>query len=437
MLEEDPHMAEEKAAQKGGVGGWVKACLTTIFGLVSGACLMYFTGLLNGVIKPGKPLANFQSEPNGLQVVFHNRSSGGSDGWWDFGDGSALEPFVSSQQMVTHAYSHPGVYPVKLSLRNLFGDEHERSVNLTLGDAAVNAPPAIEVFEVVPIRPDNYAPATFKIVSKVKNADLAVWIPSHEQPVEVLTDLSTSQERYVTLKQPGHHLLKLAAYGGKQVIEKSQIVHVDAQPAGTLMLMAVLNITHQAVHITPDSRPHMFRVEFPPGWKEPVFKFTHERPARHGFQITDARLVQSALPSHVRSAKVEVTPDRLKVRLTGELVRMANAPTCWATAVTITQQQRSAMMPVPLGSIAAPLSVPGTTVLPMPSLQAGWVSTQRSLTLKVQDAQEKACWQCSQMPRTDELTVNGRRYRLTATEAGEKLRIDVSEVRPGGPPLGN
>jgi len=425
-------MAEEKAAGK---GGWVKAGVTTIFGLISGAGLMYFTGLLNGVIKPGKPVANFSSEVNGLQVVFQNRSSGASDGWWDFGDGTALEPFVSSQQSVTHTYSRPGIYSIKLSLRNLFSDENDRSVNLTLGDAAVSDPPAIEAFEVVPIRPDNYAPATFKVVSKVKNADLAVWVPSHEQPVEVISDVSSAQERYVTLKQPGHHLLKLAAYGGKKVVEKSQIVRVDPQPAGTLM--AVLNVSHQAVHITTDPHPYPFRVEFPQGSKDMSFKFTVERSARRGFQIADARLAQPQLPAHVRGVKVEVLPDKHKVRLTGELVRLANAPLGWNSTMTVSQEERSPMTPMPLSSVACPLSIPGTTVLPMPGLHAGWVSTQRNIALCVRDAKEQTLWQCAQLPRTDELTVNGRRYRLTATEAGDKLRIQVDEVRPVGTPLGN
>src|SRR5947209_3315073 len=113
-------MADEKPAHKSWFVHWFKTGLTTVFGLVSGACLMYFSGVINYVIKPGKPVANFQSEYQGLTVAFHNRATGASEGWWDFGDGSALQPFVPGAETVTHTYARPGAYTVKLSLRNLF-----------------------------------------------------------------------------------------------------------------------------------------------------------------------------------------------------------------------------------------------------------------------------------------------------------------------------
>src|SRR5262245_22466169 len=106
-------------AQGGKLFGWIKAGVTGLFGLVSGAVLVYFTPLVDRVIKPGKPVANFKVEADGLKVAFHNRSTGGGDGWWDFGDGSALEPFLSNEDAVTHTYAKPGVYTAKLSLRNL------------------------------------------------------------------------------------------------------------------------------------------------------------------------------------------------------------------------------------------------------------------------------------------------------------------------------
>src|SRR5438045_1217889 len=84
--------SEEQAGGKS--GGWFKAILTSIFGLFSGACLMYLSPLVDKVIKPSKPVANFAYQAQGLKVTFQNRSTGGQEGWWDFGDGSALEPFM-------------------------------------------------------------------------------------------------------------------------------------------------------------------------------------------------------------------------------------------------------------------------------------------------------------------------------------------------------
>ncbi len=131
-------MSEEKPKS-----GKLKGIIGAFAGLLSGGVMMYLSPLVDRVIKPQKPLANFAVEANGLQVTLHNRSAGG-DGWWDFGDGSALEPASSAGGAVTHAYAKPGTYTVKLSLRNFVGDEAERAVQVDLaGQAAAAAPPAI------------------------------------------------------------------------------------------------------------------------------------------------------------------------------------------------------------------------------------------------------------------------------------------------------
>src|SRR5262249_14822377 len=105
-------MAEEKAPSK--VSGWIKALFTSVFGLVSGAALMDLTPLVNNVIKPGKPVPNFAQQASGLTVTFNNRSTGGTHGWWDFGDGSALEPYEPDKDTITHTYPRSGNYNVKL-----------------------------------------------------------------------------------------------------------------------------------------------------------------------------------------------------------------------------------------------------------------------------------------------------------------------------------
>src|SRR5690242_16927654 len=121
-------MAEEKSG-----GGWFKGLVTTVFGLVSGAGIMYLSPLIDKVIKPSKPLANFAVQNQGLEVTFQNHSTGGVEGWWDFGDGSALEPYTPDQNQIPHKYEKPGTYTVKLSLRNLIGDENDRTVNVNVG----------------------------------------------------------------------------------------------------------------------------------------------------------------------------------------------------------------------------------------------------------------------------------------------------------------
>src|SRR4051812_25854088 len=92
--------------------GWLKAVVGTFAGLLGGSAMMYVSPLVDKVIKPGKPLANFAFEASGLDVTFHNKAAGG-DGYWDFGDGSALEPTTAAADL-THKFPKPGTYTVKL-----------------------------------------------------------------------------------------------------------------------------------------------------------------------------------------------------------------------------------------------------------------------------------------------------------------------------------
>jgi hypothetical protein len=428
-------MAEGQAAQGGSrIRGWLKAGVTSLVGLASGAAIMYCTPLINSVIKPGKPVANFQSEPDGLKVVFHNLSSGGSEGWWDFGDGSALQPFVSGQSTITHTYAKPGAYSVKLSLRSLFGEENERSANVALDGATPAAGgPAIDAFDVQPLQPGNYSPATFRVVSKVKNAEMCVWSPGNEYPIEVVGDVQGSLERYVTLKQAGYHVLKLAAYGSKQTVEKYQVVQVQPQPAN--MVTAALSVAYDAVYVRSEDITVPVRVDFPPGAKADTYRFDQAvPPPRPGWEITAVRFPQPVQDPHFRTAPVvQVGPDR-KAHITGELVKVRNAAPFWVGNVVLTVQHRSNLNRKAMPDMAMVLPAPGKVLIPMPQLDRGWVPQQRTLTLKLLDG-DRALWQGAQMPQGQEIVVRGRRYRVSAAEAGSELRIELIEVP--GVPLGN
>src|SRR3954469_15784753 len=130
-------MAEEPKS-----GGWLKTLIGTVSGLAGGAVVVYVTPLVDKVVNPPQPLANFAVQTNGLQVTFQNRSAG-SEGFWDFGDGSALEPVTETPQTVTHTHPKPGPYVAKLTIRNFFGDSNDRSVQLDVKAADDSKPPAV------------------------------------------------------------------------------------------------------------------------------------------------------------------------------------------------------------------------------------------------------------------------------------------------------
>src|SRR5947209_5480593 len=162
-------MSEAAAPKK---GGWFKAVFVGVFGLAGGAAGTYATSVVNKIAQPPKPVANFAVSADGLTATCQNHASG-DNGWWDFGDGSPLEPFNADQAAVTHAYSKPGSYAIKLVVRNFTSDENDRTVPVEVAAVGKDAPatPQIAGFAVQPISPGSMAPATFRVVADVQNAE--------------------------------------------------------------------------------------------------------------------------------------------------------------------------------------------------------------------------------------------------------------------------
>src|SRR5580700_6848929 len=144
-------------------------------GLASGAAMMYASAIVNQVVKPAKPLANFAVETDGLSATFHNRYAG--VGWWDFGDGSALEPATADQESITHTYLKPGTYSAKLTVLNFVGDQNDRAVPVEVSvQSTMNpAPPLIVGLDATPGSSDHSAPATFRIFAQTANAERCLW----------------------------------------------------------------------------------------------------------------------------------------------------------------------------------------------------------------------------------------------------------------------
>jgi hypothetical protein len=428
-------MADSNGGKGGVLFGWLKAAITSVVGLVGGACLMYFSPLIDKVIKPGAPVANFQSETDGLKVVLHNRCSNSTEGWWDFGDGSALEPFQPGQESVTHTFARPGSYAVKLSVSSLFGQQNDRSVTLALDQAPASTAPVIDALQVIPLQASAYAPATFKVVTAVKHAEFCVLASGEDHPIDVVTDTAGTQERYVTFKYPGTHVIQLAAYGNKQTVQKSQTVQVEKQPAGAVL--AVLNVTHQVMHVETKELYEPLRIDFPASEKGSVANISRDLQARDGFAVVAARFAHDiSKDANVRNARLDVQPDRKTVRLTCQLTKNPKGPTSWVAPVLLSAEKRTAPQARAMPKVTLPVAFPGKVLLPMPMPQGRWVSQQHSLALQMQYA-DRTFWQSTQLPRTDLFTLNGRQYRLTATEVGNQVQVQVDEVRPGAPPVGN
>lgn len=413
-----------KKAAEGGQGGLLKTVFGAMAGLFGGAAMMYVSPLVDRIVKPDKPMANFAVEQQGLSVLFHNRSTGGANGWWEFGDGAPLEPVAPEQATVAHTYTAPGTYTAKLILRNLLGEENERAVTLQL-DTAKSDPPAILGLEAVPVSPGAFAPATFRVVSKAKNAELCVWDLGDGRPLEISSDSPNQQERMVTFDRPGGYMVKLAAVRGKQAVERSEIVYVNEPPAGTVT--AILHVADQATRVETVETPVTVAEAFPPNTKEAVHRIDRPIPAQQGFTIKAARL-QAGAERGVRKLAVAVSPDGRSARLTGELVREGNAPGGNAVVRVVLTQERRTRVSRPAVPVTATLTVPGAALVSLPPLPANWTEAQRQVRLEVRDG-NRIVWQEAQLPRSAALVVQNRPCTLSTAAQGNQVRLDLTETR--------
>jgi hypothetical protein len=422
----------------GGLGGvffgWIKAVITGVLGLLSGAVLMYVSPWVEKAIKPAKPVANFGVQVDGLKATFVNQAEG-SEGWWDFGDGSPLQPFAPDQKTFTHDYQKPGGYTAKLLLRNLFGDENHREVNIHL-DGTTARPPAIEAFEVQPLDPTKTAPATFRITTKITGAELLVWACGNDQPIEVVSDPPESQERYITFHKQGQYLIKLAAVHGKQIVEKSQSVVVLPAVLSTPMAKIVVQNQMTPVKILPSDRTVV--VPLPGKVDSGVHKFSQEIRADFGSKIVAAKFAQPEQLPHIQNANLSVEEGGAKAILTGEYLpakvnagQKSSTPK-WAAPVKLTVEKKGAE--VTSGApIWMPLKLSGKTAIPLPKSPQGWKLNQRTVQLELYDGQQLV-WKEPKLPQKASVYIYGSPYMVTASEVGDQLVIDVQPGKKAVPP---
>ncbi len=452
-MADQPAPAAPPAKEPAGWTAWLKPVLGAVAGLFSGAVMMYMSPLLDKVFKPAKPVANFAVDHEGLTVTFHNRSMGVHAGWWDFGDGSPLELVQPTQEIVTHAYAEPGDYTIKLQVRNSLGEPDERTVNLHL-DTHNGPAPEIEALEATPVSPGGIAPATFRVVSKVKNAKVCVWDLDDDRPLDIVSDCTGGLDRLVTFEKPGGYVIKLAAVNGDHAVEKSELVQVMERPAG--YATAVLTVTGQATHVERVTTPFTFVEQFPAQLKDDAYGFQKQAPARQGFEILSVRLQngQAAGPALNARGQLAVEPpfwsgmgarnleltlagDRKSVRLTGELARdmirgKKDAKLPSVAVPVVLEQERRTQAQRPAETLTASFKVPGSVKLELPELPKDWEKPRRQVRLELRDG-DQTVFQDSVLPRNKLVKVQNKNYRLKAELLGDIVRIDMDEDASSAP----
>lgn len=433
-------MPEEKSdGIKSTVGGWIKGIGTSIVGLLSGAVIMYLTPLVNNAIKPPKPVANFASQVSGLSVQFNNRSSGGIHGWWDFGDGSALEPFDPKIDLVKHNYTKPGTYSVRLTLQNLLGEENDRSAPVTL-DPEGAPKPEIADFSLKSKTPGDRVPALFRLKASIKGATHCILSLGDDRPIEILDD-AANVDRLVTFSEMGSYTLRLSAVNGKQLVEKTETVYIS--PNDSTDPTAKLLVTYQAVNVqryAKDMRVHC-------GWtadvKESVSAFRKERPAEPGCTFVSAELLnKNDKNAQVRNASVTISPDKTKLIVAGELLRptgvlapKGTAP-AWVAEIKASLERRSPPTTITKGDMAMTVSLGKSVVIPLPTLDPGWEVVKKQVTLELWDGSRKA-WEGSQAVTGAKVALKNQTCYVTATPQtdGFAVKIDAPGLPPAAAPV--
>ncbi|MSQ93358.1 MAG: PKD domain-containing protein [Gemmataceae bacterium] len=426
-------MSEEKPeGVKKTLSGWLKAAITSVVGLVSGAVIMYLTPVVNNVIKPAKPVANFATHATDLTVEFNNRSTGAVLGWWDFGDGTALEPFDPKTENLKHVYPKAGTYTVKLALQNLLGDASERSTSVVIeADSALK--PEIETFELKPFTPGECAPAIYKLISKTKLANYCILSVGDDRPMEII-DGAGDQVRYVAFKEMGAYTVRLAAVNGRDVVEKTKTVYVGGSDGSEPT--AKLAVTYEAVRVQRFEREVRIYCGWHPDAKENVLAVRKERPIESGCTIVSVELVnKNDKNALARKFEVQPSPDKSKIILTGELVKPSGlltpktAPPHWVAQVKVVMERRSPLEIINRGEVMMAVNPGTTTKIPMQPLEPGYDIIRKHVNLELWDSGRKV-WEGSKAVTNAKVMLKNQPCLVTAIPQadGMLLKIDAGNV---------
>lgn len=385
--------ATDKPAKK---GGWLKAGILGIVGLGSGIAGTYAMAVVDRVVKPPKPVANFAVVADGLTVNCQNQASGES-GWWDFGDGTALEPFAEDKP-VSHTYAKPGSYTVKLTVRNFFGDENERTVPVDIAVASKDVPPPqIAGFAVQPLSAAAVAPATFKLVADVTNAASCVW-DLGDGRLEVTG--GGKVERLVTFEKPGTFAVSLVAHNGKQGAKQSGQVKVEAPRDGSTM--AVLKVTDSGTKVDGLTTTESVIVHVPTDKGQTTFSKTVA--ARAGFTVTGGTPLDA--PPSVKNLRVQVSADKRSATLTGEWagdLKATNKAAGGSDAIVRVRlnQERTVAVAPTVTMVTAMFATSGQALradLPLPPAPVGVAGAKREFQLDIRTVRDGKAQSIMQAP---------------------------------------
>lgn len=413
--------------------GIFKAAMGGFAGLATGVIGVYATAIVDQVAKPGKPVANFAVRAEGLSVTMQNQAIGQS-GWWDYGDGSPLEPFEPEKSPV-HTYSKPGSYSVKLTVRNFLMEENDRSVPVDLSSAAASVKPTIDDFTVEPIGGAATAPATFRVRGEVKNAERVIWDLGGDK-VEV-TDSPGAFEKLVLIEKPGTFPIQLIGLSGKTPVKKSAMVNVSAPANGAFSVL--LRVTDTGVRMERQDIPETISVPVPAKEAKPIERTLSARP---GFSIAEAKL--GKVSAALKNSKIEIAADKRSAKFTADWASTGDAAqkAAGGSEVHVSValiQEKGTPTTLPTDSLAQSFTgeggfvmtntenAPRSASLPIPMVPAGLANASRKMQLEIREIVDGRVAVVGQLEDL-KLPLRGS---VTSMATGKKYTIDATVSKSG------
>jgi hypothetical protein len=358
--------------------GLLKLAFGGAAGLATGVIGVYATAIVDKVAKPPKPVANFSVAADGLTVTCNNLASG-QTGWWDFGDGTTLEPFNPDEKQVTHTYEKAGSYSVKLVVRNFLNEENDRAVGVTAA-APVQAAdgPAVAKLTVEPVG-NGTAPATFRVRGELKTAQKLLLDPGTDahQP-EYITAAAGAFERIVVYEQPGVYPFQVFALNGEKISKQWKAVDVKAPPAGALSV--VLKVTDTGTKVDRTAKPVTVPIRVP---EKPSGAFEKVLLPDAGWTFADVKL-GTMTSKAVKGVKADLAADKKSLKIGGEwtgtveAVNRAAGGSDVMVPLTVTQEKATPYTAAPQ-MVPAALAFAGSFSL----TSDDWTSGELSATLKL------------------------------------------------------
>jgi hypothetical protein len=409
----------------------MKVVIGGFLGMCTGAVAMYANAFFDRVVKPAKPVANFAvAGMDGLTATFDNRATGDS-GWWDFGDGTALEPFEPNKPTVSHTYPKPGGYSAKLVVRNFLMEETDRSVSVDLSNPPNLLPPTITGLTVEPLR--EVVPATYRITGQMANADEVVW--KYGDKAEHVVAPAGPFEKFVTIDKPGQQPIVLTALS-KTKKEPQVYVQTVSVTASKEAVYDAEVIISDAVTDTKKGERKM-RLPVAVMEKGAATKgFDKTIPATPNWTITAAQVDPKAVPM-VKNLKADVSADKKTVRLTGEWADSADKVMKAAgggdVSIPLTLTEERTATAGPRRNVSSNvMDKNGQILVRLPQMPAG--NTARTITVDFgmtgpSGRQSLATGTLDAAGNwTTPLTIQGKPIKVKATAANGMVRVVFEQV---------